>query len=143
MLKKGNIKGVKVPPKVINPLFVSENSVVKKHLILDNRYMNEQLYKDKIKFDYWKCFENYLEDADSYVFEFDLKSEYYHVYVFQEHQTYLGASWKINNMVEFFVIKVLQFGLSTASFVFTKGVRPLLRNWRFNSIKIACFWMMA
>ena len=131
MLKKGNIKGVKVPPKVINPLFVSENSVGKKHLILDNRYMNEQLYKDKIKFDYWKCF------------EIDLKSEYYHVYVFQEHQTYLGASWKINNMVEFFVIKVLQFGLSTASFVFTKGVRPLLRNWRFNSIKIACFWMMA
>ena len=59
--------------------------------------------------------------------------------MFEEHQTYLGVSWKIDNIVKFFVFTVLPFGLSTAPFVFTKVVRPLVKYWRFNSIKIACF----
>ena len=49
MLKIGSIKEVKAPPKVINPLSVSENLAGKKRLILDLRYINEHLYKDKIK----------------------------------------------------------------------------------------------
>ena len=139
MLRIGSIKEVKAPPKVINPLSVSENSAGKKRLILDLRYINEHLYKDKIKFDDWKCFENYLEHTDGYASEFDLKSGYHHVDVFEEHQTYLGFSWKINNILKFFVFTVLPFGLSAAPFVFTKVVRPLVKYWRFNSIKIACF----
>ena len=139
MLKIGRIKEVIAPPKVINPLSVSENSTGKKRLILDLRYINEHLYKEKIKFDDWKCFKNYLEHMDGYVFKFDLKSGYHHVDVFEEHQTYLGFSWKIDNIVKFFVFTVLPFGLSTAPFVFTKVVRPLVKYWRFNSIKIACF----
>ena len=122
MLKIGSIKEVKAPPKVINPLSVSENSAGKKRLILDLRYINEHLYKDKIKFDDWKCFENYLQHTDGYASEFDLKSGYHHVDVFEEHQTYLGFSWKINNILKFFVSAVLPFGLSTAPFVFTKVV---------------------
>ena len=51
MLKIGSIKEVKAPPKVINPLSVSETAAGKKRLILDRRYINEHLYKDKIKFD--------------------------------------------------------------------------------------------
>ena len=38
MLKIGSIKEVKAPPRVINPLSVSENSASKKRLILDLRY---------------------------------------------------------------------------------------------------------
>ena len=60
MLKIGSIKEVRAPPKGMKPLFVSDKSVGKKRLILDLRYINEHLYKDKIKFDDWKCFENYL-----------------------------------------------------------------------------------
>ena len=134
MLKIGNIKKVKIPPKAINPLSVSENLAGRKHLILYLRYL-----KSKIKFDDWKCFENYLEDTDGYIFKFGFKCEYHHVDVFEEHQTYLSVSWKIKNMVEFFVVIILPFGLSTAPFVFTKGVRPLVKYWRFNSIKIAHF----
>ena len=59
--------------------------------------------------------------------------------MFEEQQTYLGCSWKINNIVKFFVFTVLPFGLSTAPFIFTKVVRLLVKYWRFNSIKIACF----
>ena len=86
-----------------------------------------------------KCFENYSEHTDGYVFIFDLKSVYHHVDVFEEHQTYLGVSQKINNVVKLFVFTVLPFGVSTAPFVFTKVVRPLVKYWRLNSIKIACF----
>ena len=56
MLKIGSIKEVKAPSKVVNPLSDSENSAGKKRLILDLRCINEHLYKDKIKFDGWKCF---------------------------------------------------------------------------------------
>ena len=87
MLKIGSIKEVKVPPKVINPISVSKNSAGKKRLILDLRYINEDHYKDKIKFDGWKCFENYFEHTDGCVFKFDLNSGYHHVDVFEEHQT--------------------------------------------------------
>ena len=139
MLKIGSIKEVKAPPIVINPLFVSENLAGKKRLILDLRYMNEQLYKGKIKFHDWKCFENYLEHTDGYVFKFDLKSGYHHADMFEEDQTYLAFSWKIINILRIFVFTVLPFRLSTAPFVFTKVVKPLVKYWRFNSIKIAYF----
>ena len=90
MIKISSIKEVEAPPKVINPLSVSENSASKKRLVLDLGYINEHLYKYKIKFDDWKCFGNYLEHTDGYVFKFDLKSGYHHV--FEEHQTYVGFS---------------------------------------------------
>ena len=137
MLKIGSIKEVKAPPKVINLLSVSKNSAGKKRLILDLIYISEHLYKDKIKLDDWKCFENYLEHTDGYAFKFDFKSGYHHVDMFEEHQTYLGFSWKINNILKFFVFTVLPFGLLTATFVFTKVVRTLVKYRRFNSIKIA------
>ena len=41
MLEMGSIKEVQTPPKLITPLSVSENSLGKKHLILDLRYINE------------------------------------------------------------------------------------------------------
>ena len=59
--------------------------------------------------------------------------------MFKEHQTYLGFSRNTDNIVKFFVFTVLPFGLSTTPFVFTKMVRPLVKYWRFNSTKIACF----
>ena len=49
--------------------------------------------------------------------------------MFEEDQTYLGFSWKIDNIVKFFVFTVLPFGLSTSPFVFTKLVRPLVELW--------------
>ena len=33
-------------------------------------------YKDKIKFDNWKCFKNYLLANKGYLFTFDLKNGY-------------------------------------------------------------------
>ena len=113
--------------KVLNPPSVSRKG--KKRLILDLRYVNNHLFKNKIKFDDWNSFPNYLEQ----------KSGYHHVDIFEEHQTYLGFSWEINQQTHYFVFTVLPFGLSTAPFVFTKVVRPLIKYWRLHTIRIACF----
>ena len=65
-------------------------------------------------------------------FSFDLKSGYYHVEIFEGHQTYLGFSWKHSNssQMEFYVLTVLPFGLSSAPHVFTKILKPLEKHWR-------------
>ena len=55
---------------------VSISSPGKKCLILDLRYVNTLVYKDKIKFKHWKCFEHYLQGKKMYLFKFHLKSSY-------------------------------------------------------------------
>ena len=95
------------------------------------------LYKDKIKFDDWKCFERYLLANKGYPFKFDLKNCYHHIDIFDSHQTYLGFSWDIKGSTKYFVYTVLPFGLSPAPFVFIKVVRPLVKHWRSHDVGIA------
>ena len=106
-------------------------------MILDLRYVNNHLFKDKIIFDDWNSFQNYLEGNNGYLFKFDPKSEYHHVDIFDEHQTYLGFSREINQQTHYFAFAVLPFELSTAPFVFTKVARPLIKYWRVHAIRIA------
>ena len=72
------------------------------------------LYKDKIKFDDWKCFKNYLQSNKGYLFKFDFRNGYHHIDIFDSHQTYLGFSWDISGATKYFVFTVLSFGLSSA-----------------------------
>ena len=137
MVRAGTVKEYLTKPKVLNPLSVSTKG--KKRFILDLRYVNNHLFKNKIKFDDSNSFQNYLEGNKGYLFKFDLKRSYQHVDILDEHQTYLGFSWEINQLTHYFVFTVLHFGLSTAPFVFTKLVRPLIKCWRLHTMKIACF----
>ena len=139
MLKCGTFIEAEKPPEVINPLSVSINFSGKKRLILDLRYVNGHVYKDKIKFEDWKCFEHYLEGKERYLFKFDLKNGYHPIDIFEPHQKFLGFSWIFKGNIKFFVFTVLLFGLTSASFIFTKVVRPLVKYWRLNSVKIICF----
>ena len=88
------VKECLTKPNVLNTLSVLRKH--KKHLILEHRYVNNHLFKDKIKSDDWNSFQNYLEGNKGYLFKFDLRSRYHHVAIFDEHQTYLGFSWEIN-----------------------------------------------
>ena len=78
-------------PKVINPLSVSVQSCGKKRLILDLRYVNQHIFKQRIKFEDWRvgldCFEK-----GSHFTKFDLKRGYHHLDVFPDHQRFLGFS---------------------------------------------------
>ena len=88
--------------------------------LLNLCHMN--LYKDKIKLDDWKCFENYLPANKRYLFKFDLKNGYHHIDIFNSYPTYLDFSWNINGSTKHFVFNVLPFCLSSALFVFRKVV---------------------
>ena len=139
MLATGTILERDKPLRVVNPLSISIDSSGKKRLILDLMYVNMHLYKDIIKFDDWKCFENYLLENKGYLFKFDLKNGYHHIDIFDSHQTYLGSSWDIKGATKYFVFTVLPFGVTSALFVFTEVVRPLVKHWRLHAVKIACF----
>lgn len=90
----------------------------KKTLILDLRHVNECLQKQRVKYEDWKVALAYFT-KDSYMFPYYLKSDYHHVQISQEHQTYLGFSGKAFNSENeiFYVFTVLPFGLSTVPYV--------------------------
>ena len=71
--------------EVINTHSVSINSSGKKCLTLDLRYISTHVYKYKIKFEDWKCFEHYLESKEEYLFKFYLKNGYHHIDIFETH----------------------------------------------------------
>jgi hypothetical protein len=77
---------------LINPLSVATNKSDKKRLILDLRYVNKHIYKQKIKFEDWRNAINYFSPG-TYFTKFDLKSGYHHLDIFSEHQSYFGFSW--------------------------------------------------
>ena len=132
LLKCGSILEAEKPPEQINPLSVSKNSSGKKRLILDLRYVNTHVNKDKVKFGDWKCFELYLEGKKECLFKLDLKNGYHHIDIFEPHQKFLGFFWVFKGNIKFFVFTVLQFGLNSAPFIFTKVVKIL---------KLPAFWM--
>ena len=61
----------------------------------------------------------------------DLKSSYHHLDIFPAHRKFLGFSWAFEDGVPWFLqFNVLPFGLSTAPYIFTKLLRPLVKLWR-------------
>ena len=76
-----------------------------------------------------------------FLFSFDLKSGYHHVDIFPDHRKYLAFSWDFGKgHTRYFQFTVLLFGLSSAPFIFTKLLKPLITNWRSQGIPIAiCF----
>ena len=110
----GRVIQVVDAPFVINPLSVSFQPSRKKRLILDLRHVNKCLKKYRFKYEDWRVALSYFE-KDAYMFSFDLKSEYHHIEIASEHQTFLGFSWKFHQAegFQYFVFLVLPVGLST------------------------------
>ena len=88
LLNCDSIIDAEKPPEVINLLSVSVNSAVEMRRILDLRYVNGHVYKDKIKFEDWKCFEHYSEGKKGYLFKFDLINGYHNFDIFEPHQKF-------------------------------------------------------
>jgi len=49
--------------------------------------------------------------------------------IYPEHQHYLGFQRESSNKTNYYVFKVLPFGLVTACYIFTKLMRQLIRYW--------------
>lgn len=119
---------------VVNPLTVSVNKAGKKRLILDLRKVHELVLHQRIKFEDWKVALQLFTER-WYMFKFDFKSGYHHVDVSAGHQTYLGFYWEQN----YYCFTVLPFGLSSAPYIFTKCLRPLVKYWRSKFIDIVVY----
>ena len=66
---------------------------------------------------------------------FDLKSGYHHVNIHDKSHTYLGFSWA----GKYYMFIVSPFRLSTACYVFTKLMRPLVSLWRGRGIRCVLY----
>lgn len=124
------------PPAIVNPLSVSIQSPGKKRLILDLRHVN--LYISKHKF---KCKDLSIAlkvmSKGYYLFKFDLKSWYHHVEIFPDHRKFLAFAWDFGDgVLKYFQFAVLPFGLSSAPYLFTKLLKPLVTSWRCKGITV-------
>ena len=130
---------VQAPPYVVNPLSVSVRPNGKKRLILDLRYVNEHLIKQRVEYEDWKIALSYFHKG-AFMISFDLKGSYHHIDICPD-QTFLGFAWKFSSDTKFryFVFTVLPFGLASAPFIFTKCLKPLEKYWRIHGISVAIF----
>ena len=116
----------------VKPIIPFHSEVGKKSLILDLRHVNKYRYLFKSKF---RCKDMSIArevlDAGDFMFSFALKSGY-HVEIFPGHRQYLSFSWTFSSshtrLLHFF--SVLPFGISSAPYLFTKILKPLVKKWR-------------
>lgn len=134
LLETGCILQVPFKPVIVNPLSVAVNGSGKKRLILDLSVLNKFVRRDKVKFEDWKVAIQYFQQG-CYMFKFDLKSGYHHIDICSSQQTFLGFSWESF----FYVFTVLPFGLSSAPYIFTKCLRPIVKYWRQSGINIVLY----
>ena len=134
LLGDGCIRRVESKPHICSPLSVVESNSGKLRLVVNLRYLNRYLWKQKFKYEDLRT-AMLLFEKDDYMFSFDLKSGYHHVDIASAHQKFLGIEWG----GAYFVFTVLPFGLSTACYVFTKLLRPLVRYWRASGIRIVVY----
>ena len=138
LVSKNLVTEMQKPPHCVNPLSVSAPHDKKPRLILDLRHVNSYIVKRKVKF------EGVIEGLNfakigNYMVKYDLTSGYHHINIHPDFFTYLGFSWKFNNVTKFFVFTVLPFGLCSSGYIFTKTLRPLVTYWRSQGIKIVLY----
>ena len=125
---------VRESPHLCNPLSVVANSAGKLRLVLNLKYLNKFLHVISFKYEDLHTAALMFEKGE-YMFKFDLKSGYHHVDVHPDYHKFLGFQWEIKGVLNYFVFTVLPFGLSTACYLFTKLLRPLIRYWRGHGLK--------
>ena len=132
------IRKVSVKPHICSPLFVVTNTEGKKRLVVNLRFLNQYLLKEKFKYEDLRTAMLLFQKGD-FLITFDLKSGYHHIDIHKQHWTYLGFSWALDHEPEFYVFCVLPFGLATACYVFTKVMRPLVKYWRQQGIRVVVY----
>lgn len=126
-------------PLVCSPLQVVTNAKGKQRLVIDLRYINQYLNQYKFKYEGLNVVASLFHQGD-YMFTFDLKSGYHHVDINVDSWPYLGFSWQnLGERRRYFMFRVLPFGLSTACYVFTKLLRPLVKYWRSKGKRIVIY----
>ena len=135
LLKINRITEVNELPHAGNPLLVTVQNSGKKRLILDLRYVNKHIYKERIKIEDLRLIEQFLNPHEC-MFMFDIKQDYHHIDIHKSHQNFLGFHGRLGGKTCYFVFTILPFELTSAPFTFTKVMRCLVKNWRINAISL-------
>ena len=133
LLEKRCVQRVDHKPYVCSPLSAVSNTAGKLR-VLNLRYLNQFLHVVKFKYEDLRIAALMFE-PNEYLFKFDLKSGYHHVDIHPDHFQFLGFQWEERGVPSYYVFTVLPFGLSTACYVFTKLMRPLVRFWQGKGLK--------
>jgi hypothetical protein len=130
----GCVKEVEVPPVVCSPLLVVTSRSGKNRLVINLKYINRHLWKDKFKYEDLRT-GLLMFEKDAFLCTFDLKSGYHHIAIHKYSQAFLGFRWE----GKAYVFTVLPFGLATACYVFTKMLRQLVKYWRSGGMRIIMY----
>ena len=97
LLENHCIHKVTMRPHICSPLSVVSNREGKKRLVLNLRYLNNSLRKERFKYEDIRVAISSFKKKGDYVFTFDLKSGYHHVDIHQEHWKYgLAGGWALS-----------------------------------------------
>jgi len=132
------IERVDNKPHFCSPLSVVENIKGKSRLVINLRYLNQFLWKDKFKYEDLRI-AMLMFQKDDHMFSFDLKSGYHHIEIYEPHRQYLGFQWAYEGRAQFFVFTVFPFGLATACYAFTKLLLSLVKYWRSHGLRVILY----
>ncbi len=138
LILNGTARQVSEQPYIVSPLSVAFQSSGAERLILDLSFVNSFLRKKTVKFEDLRIARQYFV-RDGFIITWDIKKGYHHVPIAEAHYTYLGFCWPQKGKNVFYVFTCLPFGLSTAPYVFTKLLRPLVAHWRAQGIPIVVY----
>jgi len=125
------VKVVSERPHCVSPLGlvkkVMDDGTIKHRLVFDaSRCLNDYLEEKPVKLSHLEKAVEFTEKNDIQS-TFDLKSCYYHLKMFEEHQKFLGASFtNSKNEKIYFVYQHLPFGLAPAVHAITKIFKPIV-----------------
>ncbi len=128
----------KKPCKVTNPFTVSTQSNGKKRLIADLRHLNFFLQTEKFKMEDLRIALPALRQSE-YMFSFDITKAYYHIDLHPSAWEYFGFAFECGGKTYFGHYTTLPFGLSTAPWIQTKIMRPLVARWHAAGLHIFVF----
>ena len=145
MVQKQILREVSERPYCCSPLSVAkrtkEDGTVAYRLCFDgSRHINPLLKKEDFRLPTFLEAAELLSEND-FMAVFDLKSSFYHVSIYKEHQKYLGVSFYDETLgkTRFFVFEVMAFGIATACYVLNRICRPLVAYARSHGVKLVLF----
>ena len=107
-------------------------------MVLDCRHINKFIHEFVFRMEDIRTARE-IFDAGYFLFNFDLKSAYHHIEIFEEHKKYLGFQWEHKGQKKYYVFNVLPFGISSAAFIFTKVLRKVVQYWRSLGLKVIMY----
>ena len=123
---------------IFSPMSVVTNREGKKRLVLNLRYLNNFLLKERFKYEDIKVAISLFRTAE-YAFTFDLKLGYHYMDIHKDHWKYLGFQWGVGSKVRYCVFGFLSFCLATACYLFTKLLRQLVKYWRQQGLRVVLY----